>query len=259
MAEDYQQQLAAAQKRMDDILKQQTKLEEQFHESMQKAEALEMEKKETSRQVRDMGQLFESERTAMLKDREEASSRETELRASIQRLKETMAGREMRFMNADSERRLSRHGMAFNLDASFPADETIERPNSRSSSVDEHGFAPPNTVHPREPSIHRSESRNASKVVMQRDMVIESLRLELAEAQIKLVEMENMGVQEMERTLLETKMENARLMEDNESFQLLLAEKTLHGDFMKVDFMHRPGNLAAELWTRLPGRGTRVS
>ena len=75
---------------------------------------------------------------------------------------------------------------------------------------------------------------------MQKDMVIESLRLELAEAQIKLVEMENMGgdrVQELEKTLLETRMANARLMEDNESFQLLLGEKTLNGDITKVDLI----------------------
>ena len=90
-------------------------------------------------------------------------------------------------------------------------------------------------------------------------MVIESLKLELAEVQIKLVEMENMGgdrMQDLERTLLETRMTNARLMEDNESFQLLLGEKTLSGDFPKHDFMQKPaaassnsglGSLAEEL------------
>ena len=39
--------------------------------------------------------------------------------------------------------------------------------------------APPN-------SIHRSDSRNNSKLLLQKDKLIESLRLELAEAQIKL-------------------------------------------------------------------------
>lgn len=85
--------------------------------------------------------------------------------------------------------------------------------------------------------------------------MIESLRLELAEVQIKLAEMEHLGdgrLQEIERQLLDTKMANARLMEDNESFQLLLSEKTLKGDFM-----HEPrpeaaaslGTLADELET----------
>lgn len=54
--------------------------------------------------------------------------------------------------------------------------------------------------------------------------------------------MENMGggrQQELERELLEARMANARLMEDNESYQLLLSEKTLNGDFTKGDFMHQ--------------------
>ena len=101
---------------------------------------------------------------------------------------------------------------------------------------------------------------------MQKDRVIESLRLELAEAQIKLVEMENMGggrVQELEKTLLETRMANARLMEDNESFQLLLSEKTLNGDFTKTEYMQEStaygnpsglGSLAEELEAAADGQ-----
>ena len=69
---------------------------------------------------------------------------------------------------------------------------------------------------------------------MQKDRLIENLRLELAEAQIKVVELENMGgdrFQLLEKQLLEARISNARLMDDNESFQLLLSEKTLSGDF----------------------------
>ena len=89
--------------------------------------------------------------------------------------------------------------------------------------------------------------------------MIESLRRELAEVQNKLVEMENIGgdrIQEMERALLETRTTNARLMEDNEGFQLLLGEKTLNGDFTKPEFIQGPseatetsglGSLAEEL------------
>jgi hypothetical protein len=94
---------------------------------------------------------------------------------------------------------------------------------------------------------------------LQKDKLIESLRLELAESQIKLVEMENQGggrQYELERDLLEARMANARLMEDNESYQLLLSEKTLNGDFTKGDFLHETpagipqsmsGSLADEL------------
>lgn len=52
--------------------------------------------------------------------------------------------------------------------------------------------------------------------------------------------MENAGggrQRELEKDLLEARMANARLMEDNESYQLLLSEKTLTGDFHKGDFM----------------------
>lgn len=71
--------------------------------------------------------------------------------------------------------------------------------------------------------------------------MIESLRLELAEAQIKLVESDHTEggrVQELERLVMETRVTNARLMEENESFQLLLSEKTLNGDFSKNDLLY---------------------
>ena len=112
VSEDYQNQLSAVQKKMDDLMRDHAKLEERMHESTEKIEDLEARKREDSRQVREMANLYESERMAMLRDREEASSRESELRGTIQRLKETMAGREMRFnLAADPERRLSRSGM----------------------------------------------------------------------------------------------------------------------------------------------------
>ena len=71
--------------------------------------------------------------------------------------------------------------------------------------------------------------------------------------------MDHMGegrFQELERQLLEARMANARLLEDNESYQLLLSEKTLKGDFSKGDFMQESshdegpqglGSLADEL------------
>ena len=106
-------------------------------------------------------------------------------------------------------------------------------------------FAPPS-------SLQRSDSNTSSKLIMQKDKTIEALRLELVESQVKLMELENKGggrLQELEKSLLETRITNARLMEDNESFQLLLSEKTLNGDFSKTDVMHNSGlgSLAEEL------------
>lgn len=94
-----------------------------------------------------------------------------------------------------------------------------------------------------------------SELVGQKDRVIKSLRLELADAQIKIMEMDTTGggqVQDLERKLMEAKITNARLTEDNESFQLLLSEKTLNGDFGKTEAMQTSsglGSLAEELGT----------
>ena len=111
MCEEHRQQTEAMQQKMDQMLKEYAKLEERFHESTLQVESLEKRKKEDSRQVRDMASLYENERAAMLKDREEASAREQELQSTVQRLKETMAGREMRFhVAAHPERRSSRQG-----------------------------------------------------------------------------------------------------------------------------------------------------
>lgn len=112
VSEDYQTQLTVLQKKMDDLMNEHGKLEIQYHESTQKILELESKKKEDSRQVRDMANLYESERMSMLRDREEAAAREEALKKTVQRLKETMAGREMRFnLGSNSERRSSRQGM----------------------------------------------------------------------------------------------------------------------------------------------------
>ena len=103
--------------------------------------------------------------------------------------------------------------------------------------------------------MQRSDSSDQSKLIAQKDRVIESLRLELAEAQIKIMEIDSMGggqIHELEKKLMEAKITNARLTEDNESFQLLLSEKTLNGDFSKTDAMQTSsslGSLAEELGT----------
>jgi hypothetical protein len=50
-------------------------------------------------------------------------------------------------------------------------------------------------------------------------------------------------MRELEKQLLETRMTNARLMEDNESFQLLLGEKTLNGDLSRGDFLRESSHV----------------
>ncbi|KAK0755022.1 hypothetical protein B0T18DRAFT_435240 [Schizothecium vesticola] len=212
-SETFKRQVDVLQDRFDEAVKEQAKLEEKVHESEEQIEALTNEKREAARQMREMESIYEAERSAMMKEKDEMGNREEEMQKIIQRLKDSLAQR--------------------NLDEDRPTRQSA----NGSPSVDSGSFAPPN-------SLQRSDSRNNSKLLLQKDKLIESLRLELAEAQIKLVETENQGgghLQEVERLLMEARMANARLMEDNESYQLLLQERTLKGDFGTSDFSYMGG------------------
>lgn len=213
--EESQKHAQVLQMNLDDSLKEQGILEESLHEHTERIEDLEVQRKDSVRARRELEQIYETERVATMKEKEEASAKEEEMHAAMQRMKEALAQREMR-SNLDDERR-----PAMSRTSSF-------RSNNASPNPDSNGqFAPSS-------SLQRSDSRSRAQIVLQKDKVIESLRLELAEAQIKLVEVENMGggrQHELEKHMYDTKMQNARLMEENESFQLLLSEKTLNGDF----------------------------
>lgn len=220
--EESQKQAAVLQVKLDEAHKEQGMLEETVHEHTERINDLELEKKESVRARREMEQIYESEKEAAMKEKEEAATREVEMQAALQRMKETLAQREMRAGLEDDSRRpmMTRHSSNGRSANGSPVRDASDRQ-----------FAPP--------SVSRSDSasRINSKLVNQKDKIIEGLRLELAEAQIKLVEMENMGggrLQEIQRQLYDVKMHNARLMEENESFQLLLSEKTLQGDFLRA-------------------------
>lgn len=225
-SEDYQRQLNFLQARLDESQQEQGKLEDRLHQSNMNIEELESDRAQSARQRREMQDLFETERTSMLKDRAEQITRERELSSANQRLKESLAQRDAR-NNGENSRTAS--------------------PRPRESDH----FAPPAAAS--RPDSKDLSRQDTSKQVMQKDQVIKSLRLELAEAQIKIMELDTDGggrVHELEKRLLETRIANARLMEDNESFQLLLSEKTLNGDFGKTEAMQQSsgvGSLAEEL------------
>ncbi|KAF4591721.1 putative M protein, serotype 2.1 precursor [Ophiocordyceps camponoti-floridani] len=205
-SEQYMKQTDVLQAKLDDAIQASTRLEDRVHEFEEQIDVLNNEKRDATRKIREMESIYESERSAIHKEKEELANREEEMQAVIQRLKDSLAQR-----NADDDGgRLSRQ----------------PGPSSSSPSLDG-SFAPSS-------SMQRSDSRNSSKLILQKDKLIESLRLELAEAQIKLVETDNQDgsrLQELERLLVEARMANARLLEDNESYQLLLQDKTLKGDF----------------------------
>lgn len=88
--EQYRKQTEVLQSRLDETLKEQAKLEERVHESEEQIETLRNEKRESARQIREMETIYEAERGSMLKEKEEMSSREEEMQAVINRLKETL-------------------------------------------------------------------------------------------------------------------------------------------------------------------------
>ncbi|KAF1350271.1 hypothetical protein EJ07DRAFT_37467, partial [Lizonia empirigonia] len=219
-AEERQKQIEVLNARLDNAHAEQSKLEERAHEEEEKVESLENEKREMTRQHRELEGIYEAERAQAMKEKETTQAREEELQETIQRLKETMATKNVPGVE-DGEAPLSR------------ASSFRNNPSRTNSSQNLENFAPPN-------SVQRSNSRNNSKLIHQKDKIIEDLRLELAEYQVKVLEVENAGggrTRELEKQLLETRMTNARLMEDNESFQLLLGEKTLNGDLSRGDFL----------------------
>lgn len=107
VSEEYQRQMSVLQTRLDDALSEQGKLEEQFHENQDRTMALETENRDIMKQMRDLEGIHESERVAMIKDKEEQVLKEEEMQSVIQRLKETLAQKDMR-LSVEGEGRLSR-------------------------------------------------------------------------------------------------------------------------------------------------------
>jgi hypothetical protein len=202
-SEQYQKQLEVLQLRLDEVLVDQSRLEEQGHQRDAEIQILQANAKDFARQRKEMEQFHEAEKALILKERDQQASKEEELQVIIRRLNDTIRQRDIRFHDAS--------------------------PSGRNSPrLDSETFAPLSPTAQEEPNGEHQQ-------LQQKDRMIEGLRLELADAQIKLTEMEHMGdgrLQELEKQLLEARMTNARLLEDNESYQLLLSEKTLKGDFM---------------------------
>ena len=222
-SEEYQRSLNLLQARLDASQQSHGQLEDQLHEKLEQLEEAETEKAQAARQKRDLEKLFEEEREAMLKDRDEQNAMYNGLQVTVQRLRDSLGEKEQELAE---EREVARSQSAPDANA------------------DGNQFAP---------SMSSSRGDENVKLVEQKERVIKSLRLELADAQIKIMEIDSVGdskYHDLEKKLLETQITNARLMEDNDSFQLLLQEKTLNGDFGKTDAMQSSnglGSLAEEL------------
>ena len=106
----------------------------------------------------------------------------------------------------------------------------------------------------REGSTPQIQASNLAYALQQKEDTINSLQIDLTEIQLKLAQQEH--VQDRRRHGLEQQMSeyqvlNARLKEENESYELLLREKTLKGEFMhhnhSPEESHGMSSLAEEL------------
>jgi hypothetical protein len=87
---------------------------------------------------------------------------------------------------------------------------------------------------PDEDSQPAGADHDNTAVLREKDAMIENLRFEIAEIQFNAAQQGHAGegrFQDLEKQITELKLQNGRLADENETFQLLLSEKTLKGDF----------------------------
>jgi len=227
-SEQYRKQLEVMQKRLDDTAAEQTAAEERDYQRQTEIDRLRAEIKESIRQRRELELAYDSEKHLLLQERERQAGTEADLRSVINRLNEALRSR------AAEKPGASRSGKSAHeaYPAASPLTGSAGPSDSPRDTADRYDVTPAAaTVIP----SNGSSSPDFFQTLQHKDNTIEALRLELAEAHIKLAEQEHIGdghLQSLEQKLVEIKMQNARLIEENESFQMLLSEKTLKGDFM---------------------------
>ena len=78
------------------------------------------------------------------------------------------------------------------------------------------------------------ESTSFAATIREKDRQIERLRLELADLEVRMAEQTNDALsqtRQVEDALIQAKLENIRLAEDVESYQMLLQDRTLRGEY----------------------------
>jgi len=215
-SDQYRKQLEVMQKRLDDAAGEQTTSEERDYQRQTEIDRLRVEYKDSIRQYRELEAAYDADKNTFLHERERQAEKEADLEAKISRLTASLRARDADRVTA------SRSGKQ----------EAPEYSSLRKSKLTFVGTDLKGEV---DEAPQDAPATDFSEALQQKDVVIENLRLELAEAQLKLAEQEHAGdgrVQSLEKDVMELKMQSARLLEENESFQMLLSEKTLKGDFL---------------------------
>ncbi|KAI1608009.1 hypothetical protein EDD37DRAFT_614290 [Exophiala viscosa] len=209
-SEQYRRQLEVMQQRLDEVAAEQTTAEERDYQRQTDLDRLKAQIKDSERQYRELEVTYNEDKDTFLQERGRQARREAELQSVISRLNETLRTRSADKLTAS--RLGSRHADSDDQDIIAP----MPGENVGTLSGD-------------------NSSQDLNRILEEKDGAIEALQFDLAEAQLRLADQEHMGdgrLQAMEKAIMEIKMQNARLVEENESFQMLLTEKTLKGDFL---------------------------
>ncbi|RMZ83165.1 hypothetical protein DV738_g1157, partial [Chaetothyriales sp. CBS 135597] len=221
-SEQYRKHLELMQERLDKSTNDLTLAEERDFQRQTQLDRLQAEVKDTARQRRELDIAHESEMRMLLQERERQASREAGLQSVINRLNETLR-------NKEHER--------------LPSEHQAVSSGSR--------------IQVQEPDFEQGDT--TVQIVHGKDSTIEQLRLELADLHLKAAEQElssQSHLQALEKRVTELRVQNARLQEENESFQMLLSEKTLKGDFMAES--REMSTLAEELETAIADPDTQT-
>lgn len=106
-SEEYRKQAEVLQARFDEVTKDQVKYEEKCHELEEQTEALQNEKRDATRKIREMEAIYEAERASIVKEKEEMANKEEEMQMVIARLKDSLNQQKM---VTDDDSRSSRSG-----------------------------------------------------------------------------------------------------------------------------------------------------
>jgi hypothetical protein len=218
LSDRYQKQVASMQQQLDEAHQDQTASEERDFQRQTEVDRLNAELKDVKRQHREaLIENGENEKT-FLAERESWLSKDKEQQTTIENLRESLRTR------AQGRRAESR--------SSSLSDREADSDRRRSGALD-------------------SQVARLSHSIKVKDERIDTLTFELADAHVKLTELEHSDgrrLLDFERLLQEKSMEIAKLREENEGYLMLMNKKAVRGEFRNEEPAN-PGmtSLAEEL------------
>ncbi|RMZ82047.1 hypothetical protein DV737_g2146, partial [Chaetothyriales sp. CBS 132003] len=233
-SEQYRKHLELMQQRLDESNNDQTLAEERDFQRQTQLDRLQAEVKDAARQRRELEIAHQSETRMLLQERERQASREADLQTVINRLNETLRNKGLERLLADDQ---AGKMLPSAVDVCNVFAASASMPANYESGI-------------RTQVLDSAVMNTHIQTLQEKDSTIEQLRLELADLHLKAAEQEHLGdshLQVLEQRVTELRVHNARLQEENESFQMLLSEKTLKGDFMAES--REMSTLAEELET----------